>query len=253
VEAPSTLARLVASLLREGQEEEARVLYARMPPVEVWAPPRYVLSSQLAMRLRAAIRLGLRRDVEQLKVRLEPVARWHVAPGSGTFITLGSGRLYTGLAAAFLGDLDRAIVDITKAVDDNARCDAITMTVVARQELAEVLVKRGRGSDLDRARRLASGVLEDARRLGMPPFVARASALLKGMPRRRLKSDELTSRELEVASLVAEGSTNRQIAVKLGVSERTVENHLDHVFRKLGLGGRAQLAAWVTTRITAGH
>jgi DNA-binding CsgD family transcriptional regulator len=69
--------------------------------------------------------------------------------------------------------------------------------------------------------------------------------LLRGLPRRRMRSEQLTSRELEVARLVADGLTNRQLAVRLGISERTVENHLDHIFDKLGVASRAQVAAWV--------
>ena len=251
MQVPGAMARVVASLVREGQEDEARALYARMPPVDRWNQPRYVRPFQLATRISAAIGVGMRSDVEQLTARLAPIARLHMAHGSGMFVTLGSGYLYTGLAAAFLGDVDRAVADLMKAVDDNARCGATTMSVVARQELAEVLIKRRRGTDLDQARRLAAGVLEDARRLGMPPFTARASTLLRGLPRRRLRSEELTSREFEVARLVAAGSTNRQIAVQLGLSERTVENHLDHIFRKVHVAGRAHLAAWVTSEATA--
>lgn len=53
----------------------------------------------------------------------------------------------------------------------------------------------------------------------------------------------LTARELEVARLAAARSTNREIADELCVSIRTVENHLQHVFNKLGVCSRRQLAA----------
>lgn len=53
----------------------------------------------------------------------------------------------------------------------------------------------------------------------------------------------LTRREREVASLVAQGLTNRQIAAELVVSERTVDNHVTNIFKKLGLTSREQLAA----------
>lgn len=56
----------------------------------------------------------------------------------------------------------------------------------------------------------------------------------------------LTRREREVASLVANGCTNREIAQELTVAERTVETHLEHIFQKLGLTSRAQVAAWST-------
>jgi len=55
----------------------------------------------------------------------------------------------------------------------------------------------------------------------------------------------LTRREHEVAQLVGCGLSNRGIAEKLGISQRTVESHVDHTLRKLGFGSRTQVAAWV--------
>jgi DNA-binding CsgD family transcriptional regulator/tetratricopeptide (TPR) repeat protein len=57
----------------------------------------------------------------------------------------------------------------------------------------------------------------------------------------------LTAREREVAALVAEGLTNRQIADRLVVSERTAEYHVEQIRNKLGFRSRAQVAAWVVT------
>ena len=56
----------------------------------------------------------------------------------------------------------------------------------------------------------------------------------------------LSGRELQVAALVAEGLTNAQIAGRLGVSARTVANHLEHLRRKLDLPTRAHVTAWAT-------
>jgi DNA-binding NarL/FixJ family response regulator len=58
----------------------------------------------------------------------------------------------------------------------------------------------------------------------------------------------LTESELGVARLAAEGLTNRQIGDRLFNSRRTVETHLAHVFGKLGINSRAQLAAEVARR-----
>jgi DNA-binding CsgD family transcriptional regulator len=52
----------------------------------------------------------------------------------------------------------------------------------------------------------------------------------------------LTAREREVATLAARGLPTIQIAARLHVSRRTVESHLDRVYRKLGIDGRRRLA-----------
>ena len=58
----------------------------------------------------------------------------------------------------------------------------------------------------------------------------------------------LTPRESEIALLVAEGMTNREIAEHLVMSQRTAEGHVAHIFGKLGLSSRAQLAAWMAAQ-----
>jgi non-specific serine/threonine protein kinase len=58
----------------------------------------------------------------------------------------------------------------------------------------------------------------------------------------------LTRREKEVAALVAQGLTNRQIAKELVVSERTVEKHASNILRKLNLTSREQVASRLSSR-----
>jgi len=55
----------------------------------------------------------------------------------------------------------------------------------------------------------------------------------------------LTHREREVAELVAQGLTNRQVAAKLFIAERTAEYHVEQIRNKLGFHARSQIAAWV--------
>jgi DNA-binding NarL/FixJ family response regulator len=58
---------------------------------------------------------------------------------------------------------------------------------------------------------------------------------------------ELTAHELQVATLIARGRSNREISRDLWVSEKTVEAHLTHIYRKLELRSRTQLAVLVLT------
>jgi DNA-binding CsgD family transcriptional regulator/sugar lactone lactonase YvrE len=63
----------------------------------------------------------------------------------------------------------------------------------------------------------------------------------------------LTPREREVAELVARGSTNRQIASRLFISERTAEYHLEQIRNKLGFHARSQIAAWIVEQAPDGE
>jgi DNA-binding CsgD family transcriptional regulator len=58
----------------------------------------------------------------------------------------------------------------------------------------------------------------------------------------------LSSRELEVVHLVVEGLTNREIAERLGISPKTVDNHLANIFAKVGVLSRTALATWAIRR-----
>jgi predicted ATPase/DNA-binding CsgD family transcriptional regulator len=66
-----------------------------------------------------------------------------------------------------------------------------------------------------------------------------------GSARRAASANPLSRREREVATLVARGLTNRQIAEALTITEGTAINHLTHILNKLGFRSRAQVAAWV--------
>ena len=58
----------------------------------------------------------------------------------------------------------------------------------------------------------------------------------------------LTDREQEILTLIAEGLTNRQIAERLGISERSAESHLERIRLRLGFSSRSQVAAWYVAR-----
>lgn len=63
-------------------------------------------------------------------------------------------------------------------------------------------------------------------------------------PLRRVVPTGLTPRQAEVAALVAEGLTNREIAQRLGITERSAESHVERIRLRLGFRSRSQVAAW---------
>ena len=91
------------------------------------------------------------------------------------------------------------------------------------------------------------------RRLGAVPWAERAEAELRATgetARKRDASavDQLTPQELQIAGLVAEGLTNKEIAAQLFLSPRTVDYHLRKVFTKLDISSRNQLARALPAR-----
>ncbi|KKD02465.1 helix-turn-helix transcriptional regulator, partial [Streptomyces sp. WM6386] len=123
--------------------------------------------------------------------------------------------------------------------------------------------RTGVGVERERADRLRAAVEELRRRLGgavfatawteglrLRPEAMAAEALGAAEPGRAEDSGEsvaLTPRQLQVALLVADGMTNRQIAHHLDIAEWTVVNHVRNVMRKLGCTSRVQVA-WAVGR-----
>jgi predicted ATPase/DNA-binding NarL/FixJ family response regulator len=97
---------------------------------------------------------------------------------------------------------------------------------------------------------MSEGALAKARARGAALSVTDALLVIKGErpasapPPGR---SPLTKRELEIAHLVAQGLSNRQIAERLVISKRTADSHLEHILTKLGFISRAQIAAWAAT------
>jgi DNA-binding CsgD family transcriptional regulator len=124
---------------------------------------------------------------------------------------------------------------------------------LAAEDAGTAFARRG---DAARARPLLEQALEIYERLDAARDLARAEAVLREAGIRRGRRgprsrpqigwDSLTPTEQTVAALVAEGLSNPQIGQRLYVSRRTVQTHLAHVFAKLDLTSRAQLAAEVT-------
>jgi DNA-binding CsgD family transcriptional regulator len=96
------------------------------------------------------------------------------------------------------------------------------------------------------ARRHLHRALKQFEGLGATPWAAKAERELRssgGRARRgaRARSGELTPQEMQIATMVAEGRTNRNIADSLFLSPKTIEFHLGHVYRKLHVSNRTEL------------
>ena len=97
---------------------------------------------------------------------------------------------------------------------------------------AGYLLKDGGMDDIVRAVRAASN--------GEAPLSPRAAqAILSARPARQLP--ELSNREREVVELVVEGLKNKEVAERLGISEKTVKTHLTHVYQRLGVATRGDM------------
>jgi DNA-binding CsgD family transcriptional regulator len=150
-----------------------------------------------------------------------------------------------GLVAAARGDLDAAAAAFDESLEH-----VVVPFDRARTLLAYGLVRRRRGE-----RRAAKETLEEARtifeELGAELWAERAAAELRRIPIRRAAGDELTPTEERVAELAAAGRTNREMAQALFMSPKSVEANLTRIYRKLGIGSRAELGATMAERAKA--
>jgi DNA-binding CsgD family transcriptional regulator len=143
-----------------------------------------------------------------------------------------------GLLASAAGELDEAAVLLERAVvDHEAAGDPFGR---GRALLALGAVRRRQ-----RQKRSARDAIEAAaavfRDVGAVGWEGKASAEL-GRVGGRTQANGLTPAELRVAVLVAAGRTNKEVAAELFLGERTVETHLSHVYAKLGIRSRTELA-----------
>ena len=79
---------------------------------------------------------------------------------------------------------------------------------------------------------------------GEAPLAPKAAAAILAERRGRPAPVDLTARERDVLSLVMTGLANKQIARRLGISEKTVKGHLTNLFQRIGVADRTQAALW---------
>jgi DNA-binding CsgD family transcriptional regulator len=152
-----------------------------------------------------------------------------------------------GLLQLADGSTGLARSTLERVVTDWTRLGRIWEGSFAALDLARCHVRANRR---DQANGLARRALSEATQLGSPVLEAAARDVLAAGSRRGAEMATepwapLTAREFEVARLVTEGLTNPEVAGELGLSPRTVSAHLEHIMAKLGVGRRAEVAAWV--------
>jgi DNA-binding CsgD family transcriptional regulator len=161
------------------------------------------------------------------------------------------------VGARYRGLLQTASADLTGAARSFERALGAHARLGVDFERARTLIAVADMHRRARRRKAASEALEQAldafEALGARPWAARAKGDLgRVLTRRAPASDELTPAERRVALLAASGLTNRAAAEKLFVSPKTVEATLARVYRKLGIGSRAELGA-NAARLKAGE
>jgi two-component system, NarL family, response regulator DevR len=128
---------------------------------------------------------------------------------------------------------------LTTYSDDDALYEAVMAGA------AGYLLKQVRGADLVSAvRAVAAGesILD-------PASTARMLDRLRApLPQNTGPDRELTAREHHLLDLIGQGLTNREIADRTGLTEKTVKNYVSRLLQKLGMARRAQIAAFVTER-----
>ncbi|MGZ4667089.1 MAG: alpha/beta fold hydrolase [Blastococcus sp.] len=173
---------------------------------------------------------------------------------------------------ALFARLQRAAAPAQTAVEVLAQCYEIDVVDLLARVAAPTLVVHRRDDRAIpyRAGRELAAQIPGARLVSLPgrshfPFVGDAAAVVRAVleflgdppatpsPGQTGRGqDELTARQLQVAALVADGLTNRQIAERLGIEERSAEGHVERIRYRLGVTSRAQVAAWWVRRISAG-
>jgi DNA-binding CsgD family transcriptional regulator len=239
---------LATTLIRQGSLTQAEALLALTRGAD---PPR-TMPDGLLRRAHAELALAQAAPAKALRIVDDLITR--AGSGGDRLVIPGLWQL-RGAALAALGRGDEAAATLQAAYDTGQAQGVRPICWRVRLAHGKLLLTRGHrdqaGVALDDARaivaELAAGISDTQVR---ETFLRDALALF---PRRAVPSprsaakrsyDGLTERERDVAALITQGKTNRQIAEALVLSERTVQVHITNMLGKLGFSSRAQIAAW---------
>lgn len=231
--------------LTAGRAESAAALLARADGIDRDLPlGEPALTLYAPDLVEALVRVGRRDEAERALARLEEGAAR--TGGSWANAVAGRGRLLL----AGEGEVDAIGAE---ALRWHARVDMPFERARTELLLGERLRRSRRRADARERLEQALPVLE---RLGAEPWAQRARTELRATGgaahadadgREAAPVEELTPHELQIALLVAEGRTNREVGAALFLSAKTIEHHLSAIYRKLGLRSRTQLAAMLAS------
>jgi len=230
---------------REAFELAARDDFEIIPKDTGWGGSMAYLAEVCAF-------VGDSERAQQIHDLLLPYAEVAILLG-GIVVCLGSGSRFLGLLSALRRRWREAETHFEKALEFNTALGVLPALIRTRHDYASMLLKRRRGQDVARAAELIADGLRDARSIGMRNLVERLEGLESAAAAHNAKNtvnypDGLSAREMEVLRLIVEGSTNREIAAELYISEKTVHNHVGRLLSKTGCANRAEAASYAVRK-----
>ena len=204
-------------------------------------------SSDWPARLAFMIEAAMWLEDEAAARRLRPLA----AEYAGLNLLGGSFSAVFGSADRYLGRIDSLLGTgspedhFTAALDLDVRTQALLHQ--AETLAAHAAHLRRIGKDVARARQLSDQAFSIAEPRGLRRILGLLAPKTGDGHRSNARSDGLTTREIDVLRLLGAGSSNREIAEQLFISENTAANHVRNILMKIGAGNRTQAAIYAST------
>lgn len=220
--------------LSSGNTKEAALSLAPLPPREI-ARKEPSVSRFWADAVEALVAVG---ELEQAEAYADRY--WQAAAPSVMVGVKGKAMRCRGLVHAAAGDLPAAFAAFEQAVE--LHVEASQQFERGRTLLVLGTVRR-RAKQKRAARDALAEALEIFSRLGTPLWAEKTDAELRRVGLRTAAPDELTETEQRVAELAASGLTNREIASRVFLTPKSVEDVVGRIYRKLGIRSRAELGA----------